>query len=835
MKQMKLLILLMLVLSLVITSFASCELADKLGITLPGKDNDGETNDNGTDNETPGETPNDGEKPDDGENNENLTKEQIWAKDYDCHKISELAELCPKSGQSTVQRYYVIGTVTAITDETFGTMTVEDESGTVTIAVSYNHDGSARYDLMSDKPAQGDLILVYGTLRNVDGTVEIKSGRIIDFYNPNGTEEPKEEIKPGDTITIAQAKELAKTANENDRYYILATVESITKPQYGAMTISDETGSIDVYNSKNEDGTVGYADMEDKPYKGDTVRLFCTLHLFNDTPEIASAYIVEFEHAELEIDLSLYMDVSISEARTKEDGTLVKVDGVVARITYATGFVPSGFFLIDDTDAIYVYDGNLAARVSVGNRVTIAGEKTHWILESEQNNAAKFGYKGCNQIATAYLVDNDGKVNEFDKSWIDEVTVKDILDTPVTDDITTTIYKVTALVKKVPGNGFTNYYFFDLDENTSTYTYSQCNGGDFAWLDAFDGKICTVYISALNAKSTAADCYFRFVPIEVIDEGFVFDVAGAPEFAVKYHALGQFLTYYTGDPELEVITSVSSALLGFENVEISYTTSDDSIIAFTETEGKLVMHCLDYGTVKITVTATYNGNEYSEEITIVHLEPVNYEFISVEEAVGAEVGETVTVKGIVGPSLVNKVGFYLMGDDAMIAVLTTSDIMTTVELGHEVILQGTKHVNTKGGTTYFGQTCIKDAVILTNYLGAHEYNDDAFITDKTLADLYNLNPLEDHTTEVYVVKAVVNYVETDYYTSLNLSHDGTTFNLYMSGAGQYSWLKDFAGQEVTLEIAPCNWNDKDYYRGCVLSVILEDGTKVYNTLNFDVE
>lgn len=48
-----------------------------------------------------------------------------------------------------------------------------------------------------------------------------------------------------------------------------------------------------------------------------------------------------------------------------------------------------------------------------------------------------------------------------------------------------------------------------------------------------------------------------------------------------------------------------------------------------------------------------------------------------------------------------------------------------------------------------------------------------------------------------------------------------------------AWLKAFAGQEVTAEINPCNWNNKkDAYRGCVLAVVHEDGTKTLNTLNF---
>ena len=195
-------------------------------------------------------------------------------------------------------------------------------------------------------------------------------------------------------------------------------------------------------------------------------------------------------------------------------------------------------------------------------------------------------------------------------------------------------------------------------------------------------------------------------------------------------------------------------------------------------------------------------------------------------------GEEITVKGIVGPSLVNKVGFYLMGENGLIAVLTTSDVMSTLEIGHEVIIEAVRHNNTKGGTAYYGQTCLKDAVVLVNNQGNHDYNDDYFVSGKTLADLSALDVTVDYTTSVYVATATIEYVETAYYTSLKLTHNGTEFSLYMSGAGQYSWLSQFAGQEVTLEIAICNWNDKTYYRGCILSVITEDG-KVYNTLNFD--
>ena len=56
--------------------------------------------------------------------------------------------------------------------------------------------------------------------------------------------------------------------------------------------------------------------------------------------------------------------------------------------------------------------------------------------------------------------------------------------------------------------------------------------------------------------------------------------------------------------------------------------------------------------------------------------------------------------------------------------------------------------------------------------------------------------------------------------------------LYMSGAGQYSTFADYYNQVCTFEVIPCNWNDKKYYRGCILAVYTENG-KVINSLNFD--
>lgn len=629
-------------------------------------------------------------------------------------------------------------------------------------------------------------------------------------------------------ITIAEALEKCGEPGNTttERYYICGTVTEMKNINFGEMTVTDETGSIYVYGTYSSDGELAYSEMTDKAYEGDLVLLHCILQNYDGTKEVKNARLIDFETVDQTYDESDYTEMSIADARAAEKGALVKVDGVVARITYAYGQVPSGFYLVDETNSIYVYDGNIAARVAEGNKVTLLASKTYWVLEKELENANKFGYKGCNQLEKVTLVSNDQKTdNVFDKSWIEDSTVKEIMDTPITEDVTTTIFKVNALVTKSPGQGFVNYYFNDLDGVTGSYTYTQCNGSDFAWLDAFDGKICTVYLSVINAKSTASGCVYRFIPIEVIDEGFTFDVADAPEYAVQYAVLGKIMDTYTGDPALELDTTVSSALLGFEGVTLEYSSDNTDVIYFTTENGKVVMHGKDAGSATVTVTAKLGSNEYSDSITVTIAEQINYEYVSVADAIAADVDTQVIVKGIVGPSLVNQNGFYLIDDTGVIAVKGDDALFEGLQIGHEVILTGNRTVTKSGG----GQICLEDTEILANSYGNHEYSTDTFIEGKTLADIVALEDKPEQTTSVYVVDVKV---QVNKY-NITLVDGNNSITLYASGNSQYAWVAAYEGETITVELALCDWNAKGI-KGCVLAIV-EDGGKQLNELNFNVD
>ena len=638
-----------------------------------------------------------------------------------------------------------------------------------------------------------------------------------------------------DVISIAEALEicskLAPSGNGSvteERYYIRGTVVSVTNAQYGAMIISDGKDEISVYGTYSHDGELPYSQLSEKPFKGDEVLLHCILQNYNGTYEIKNARLISFKSNQGNFDVTEYKSATIAEARAAKTGEKLLVSGIVARVTYANGMKPNGFVLVNGADSIYVYDGDAAARVQIGNRVEIAASKNYWILEDEQYYAGVYGYNGCNQLDSVTIISNDNGNNEWSNASFPTASIKELMDNPVSNDITTQIYKTTALIKKTPGQGFINYYIDDIDGVTGSYTYTQCNGGDFDWLDQFDGKICTVYLVVLNAKSTASGCIYRFLPVKVVDENFTFDVKNAAEYAVKYHGVTGIGTSYSGNPALELVTSVSSTLLGFENVALTYTSSDESVVSIVKDGDKVVLNCLKSGTAKITVTASHNGNTFSETVTVTVSFPVEeVPSINVSEAIATENGTEVTVKGIVGPSLANQTGFYLIDETGVIAVRTDADTMATLKIGNEVIFKGTKKLSKDTD----GQICINSATLVQNNYGSHEYSTASFITGKTIADVTALDGDIIHTTEVYVVTGTIKRVVAGYSTNTYVTDGTNEFLLYAGGPAQYKWLEDYVGQTITIELAVCDWNNKGN-KGCVLSITLADGTQIFNTLNF---
>lgn len=282
--------------------------------------------------------------------------------------------------------------------------------------------------------------------------------------------------------------------------------------------------------------------------------------------------------------------------------------------------------------------------------------------------------------------------------------------------------------------------------------------------------------------------------------------------------------------------------LGYDDTTISYAIDNTNGYYRGEAvddEHERVALLLSYGYTREAIVDWYSQMmDYSEAEALVdsYFDSANMpdqsdSYIGVADAISASVGDSVTVKGIVGPSLVNQSGFYLIDETGVIAILTDADTLSTLEIGYEIILEGERYYKGKNGT--LGNTCIRNATVHVNNYGSHEYSTASFDGILTLAEFYALDVNTDYSTSVFTVTATVEFEESPYYTNLRLFDGGVYVSLYYADANQYSWLKQFAGQTITMELAPCNWSSKPYYAACVLAVVHEDGSKTVNTLNFD--
>lgn len=632
-----------------------------------------------------------------------------------------------------------------------------------------------------------------------------------------------------------------------ERYYVKATIKSIDNADYGAMTIEDLTGTLSVYGTYSSDGVKRYSELDEKPVKGDTVLLYGTIQNYQSkTPEINSGWIIEFTKGIPTWSEDDYKEMTIGEAREAAVDSLVKVTGVVSRITFALGMKPNGFIIVGDNSSIYVYDNQIAITVAVGNKITLLAKKTMFIPSKEASSAKKFGYKGACQLVDGHLLSNDEATNDLDLSFAQEKTVKEVIETSPSDNITSLIYHSNALIKRVQkeGQNFVNYYIDDLDGKTGSYVYTACKGSDFAWMDQYDGKICSVYYTALNAKSSSTGVSFRFLPIKIEDNNYKFDIAEAPKFAVEYYGLEQFDTVYSADPSKEMLTSVTSDLLKFGTATLSYSSNNTALAYFVNGEdGKVIFHINSEteGTATITVTGHLDGQTDFSKTMDIKIKPVDVSSaVNVKTAIDASKGNELLVKGVIGPSLVNQYGFYLIDETGSLAVVMNSrDELNGLQIGQTVYIKGKRDLfaSARNGNPSYFERCMTGCQIVKNEFGNVNYSTASFIKGKTLADLIAL-PVTDnsHTAEVYVITAGLKLVANGNFSNAYLKDGDSEMQLYCSNAAsQYQWIKSYVDdtKTYTMEVAVCNWNNGKSFKACLLSITDSNGNKVMNTLNFN--
>ncbi len=183
---------------------------------------------------------------------------------------------------ATTEQVYTAGVILEISDTTYGQMIIEDFSGQITLYNLYDHESGARYDAMEEPPQVGDVILVYGTLKNY---VSGSGNQVLEFARAELIRLPMGD-DPTQIATIPQliALTLAQgPGNESQsRYCFTAEITEIVSTTWGNAYLVDKNGNV-FYNYGMYDRNGNrYDAMSYPPQEGDTVTLYGTLKYYID-------------------------------------------------------------------------------------------------------------------------------------------------------------------------------------------------------------------------------------------------------------------------------------------------------------------------------------------------------------------------------------------------------------------------------------------------------------------------------------------------------------------------------------------------------------------------
>jgi uncharacterized protein YdeI (BOF family) len=526
---------------------------------------------------------------------------------------------------------------------------------------------------------------------------------------------------------------------------------------------------------------------------------------------------------------------TLSEAREAEAGTELTVAGIVTHFNYTGQGMPEicGFWLSDGTDTLYIYGAEAASSVQVGNTVKLKGTKAYYIPSTDTESAPVVNYKGQAQLIDPEILSNDGKTDgQVPDSVIHETTVEDLINTPLTEDISGKIYRVKGFWHVVPGGGWTNYELESLNRVDSLQAYTQCNGKDFSWTRQEDDKCVQMLIIMTLAKPTAG--VWKFCPMEIEYETYVKSTEEA-EYGAKRVLRTSLGTTYGEATEIRIpkedplVEGVTRSLSVVSGEGAAVTEEGDEIV--------LKIDPVNHGDgCVIKAEAAYKDATGSAQKEIQYVTKPSIETKTVAEARalsdGTEVSVEATVCRVTYQSGMAKQGMFLADETSSIFVynsLANVPNLKNVEDGNNVIVTGKiahyiKNADNAASENYAGDLQLTDVSVQYLDSGIHSIPEAAIDATKTIKDLVDTPVTEEITGLLYRVSGTVNVNSYGGYSLTDLSDTSKVLSLYsqVSGADFSDLLGSYTGQNVDLVIGIQNLNLKSsnsVWRACPIEVL----------------
>lgn len=518
------------------------------------------------------------------------------------------------------------------------------------------------------------------------------------------------------------------------------------------------------------------------------------------------------------------------------EGEVATVRGVVVKHNYTGQSTPyiTGFWLADKTGSIYVYGEEVAKSVEVGNTVVVKGAKAYYIPQNDQGAAASVNYKGMLQLTLPEILENDHLTTGTPStSAITFTTVKDILEIPLTEDITGQIFCVKGRWSKVTPADFTNYYLNDLNRVDSIMAYTQSNGKDYKWTDPYDGKTVEMLIIVSIGKPGVGA--WRMCPVSFIDDNVQVSAQEEANYAAE-RLLNEFADTY--NTETTVTFAKEDEFLAGSNRTIS-SSSNQITVNNGETENSVVISASELGKITIEASVTFDGatGTATKEIEIV--EKPKVPSTPIAEVKEMEDGSEVTIEAVVAKvtykGSMTPQGLFLADETGTIVLRCEDnklDLIADIKDGNKVVVKGTvahyvKNADNASNAGYSGDLQLTNPEIIDVDTNVHEIPATSY-TQSSITEIMNTLPSTNLSSAMFVVRAKVVKNQNTYATSYNLAEvDGGTASLplYSQNSGNdFKWLDEYAGQEVTIIVAIQNLNLKasgSHWRGLPIKVITE--------------
>ena len=374
---------------------------------------------------------------------------------------------------------YVKGVVSAV-EEAFssqfgnGTFYITDD-GSASSPAFYVYRvkflGNQKWELGNTQIAVGDQVVICSRVVNYKGnkpeTVMLGSsaegGPYAGYvYSLNGkTEDQKQEVD----YSKAEAKTVAEfiaAADKTTFYKLTGKVGGSINTQYGNFDLTDETGTIYVYGTKN------IADYASKLVDGATVTLAATYDYYekNQKHEAVNAYILSIEGGEAP-------DYSNAPAKTVADfiaaadtQTYYKLTGTVGGSINTTY---GNFDLTDETGTIYVYGvknwSEYKDKVSEGTTLVLAAQ---YQLYQKEGQADK------HEAVNSYILSCEGGTPHQDSEPKGSGTLEDPYNAAKAIEVASALESgaKTETDVYIAGKIAAVKYSFDVEHGTATFGIS---------------------------------------------------------------------------------------------------------------------------------------------------------------------------------------------------------------------------------------------------------------------------------------------------------------------------------------------------------------------------